>query len=33
MYIRECGRMIDFGQRVKKMWKNIYEIKKKKDEK
>jgi len=25
--------MIDFGQQVKKMWKNIYEIKKKKDEK
>jgi len=25
--------MMDFGQRVKKMWKNIYEIKKKKDEK
>jgi len=22
-----------FGQRIKKMWKNIYEIKKKKDEK
>jgi len=25
--------MMGFGQRVEKMWKNIYEIKKKKDEK
>ena len=25
--------MMNFGQRVKKMWENIYEIKKKKDEK
>jgi len=25
--------MMTFGQRIKKMWKNIYEIKKKKDEK